>query len=36
LAIGGSEDGGGMLVVFYENLEGKIEFALINDTLISP
>jgi len=36
LGAGGSEEAGGMLAIFYENLDGKIEFALTNDTLISP
>jgi hypothetical protein len=31
-----SEGPQGLLVVFYETLEGKIEFAVTNDALISP
>lgn len=34
LAIGGSEEPGGMLAVFYENPNGEIEYALTNDLLI--
>ena len=36
VAVSPSEVPGGLLVIFYENLEGKVEFALTNDTLISP
>jgi len=36
ISISASDGSFGFLIVFYENLEGKIEFALTNDTLISP
>lgn len=36
VAVSPSEQPGTLLVIFYENLEGKIEFALTNDVLIRP
>jgi hypothetical protein len=36
VAVSPSEVPGGVLVIFYENLEAKIEFALTNDVLIRP
>lgn len=36
LAVSPSEIPGGILVIFYENSEGKIDYAMTNDTLIRP
>ena len=36
LAVSPSEIPGGILVIFYENIDGKIEYAMTNDTLIQP
>jgi hypothetical protein len=36
VAVSPSEAPGHLLVIFYENLDGKIEFAVTNDTLINP
>ena len=36
LAVSPSEIPGGILVIFYENIDGKIDYAMTNDTLIQP
>jgi hypothetical protein len=36
VAVSPSEEPSGLLVIFYENLEGKVEFAMANDVLIRP
>jgi len=36
VAVSPSEVPGGVLVIFYENPKGEIEFALTNDALINP
>ena len=36
LAVSPSEIPAGMLVIFYENIDGKIVYAMTNDTLIQP
>lgn len=36
VSVSPSEGPQGLLIVFYETLEGKIEFAVTNDALISP
>lgn len=36
VAVSPSEVPGGVLIIFYENLDGKIEFAMTNDTLVKP